>query len=68
MRKPTKNESPIVPELLDVNGVARLFSVSDRQVRKLTAAGILPVFRIGRRCVRYSRADVLAAMQIFRRA
>ena len=68
MGKPTKNEPPNALDITDTKGIARETTLSCRTVRELTAKGILPVYRIGRRCVRYSRSEVLAALQIFRRA
>lgn len=64
-----KNETTTQPqpELLRPTDAARLISVSRRYLGKLTAANLIPVHRIGKRCIRYSRADVLAAVANFRR-
>ena len=47
---------------------AKSLSVSERCLSNWTRRGIIPVIRVGKRCVLYSRADLDAAMQRFRTA
>lgn len=48
------------PLLLDYKAVAKLLSVSPRQVARLVADGQLKVIRLGHRLVRIRRDDVVA--------
>lgn len=47
---------------------AKSLSISERCLTNWTRRGIVPVIRVGKRCVLYSRADLDAAMQRFRTA
>ena len=47
---------------------AKSLSVSERCLSNWTRRGIIPVIRVGKRCVLYSRADLDAAMLRFRTA
>ena len=60
------------PDLPDVEffnppKAARFLSISRRYLGHLTGIGVIPVHRLGTRCVRYARADLVNAMQSFRR-
>jgi excisionase family DNA binding protein len=66
--------SPAIPEqkrdsrdenLVDLHGVARALGVSKRFVQSLVARKAIPVIRLGRRCVRFDLAAVLAAVKKF---
>lgn len=46
---------------------ARFLDISRRYLGHLTGIGVIPVHRLGKRCVRYARADLIAAMNTFRR-
>ncbi|NCC93452.1 MAG: hypothetical protein EOM10_09255 [Opitutae bacterium] len=46
---------------------ARFLSISRRYLGHLTGIGVIPVHRLGSRCVRYSRADLVNAMTTFKR-
>lgn len=46
---------------------ARYLDMSRRYLGHLTAIGVIPCHRLGKRCVRYSIADLNAAMASFRR-
>lgn len=41
-RYETAREAAIVPQLLDVNGVAKLYAISPRSVWRLTKLGLIP--------------------------
>ena len=45
-------------DLLTAEDVARLFSTSVRTVRRMTAAGAIPYYRVGPRAVRYRHTDL----------
>ncbi len=66
-RKAAAVQSATTPEFLTPRDAARLISVSRRYLGKLTAMRIIAVHRMGTRCIRYSRADLLAAVATFRR-
>lgn len=52
------------PELLTRRGVAELLSISESSVDRLWRAGSLPEpLRIGERCLRWDRAELLAALR-----
>ena len=66
MQKTPQTDRPIVePEFLRPPQTARLISISNRHLGELTAKGLIPVHRIGRRCIRYNRAEVIEAMKKF---
>lgn len=46
---------------------ARHLDISRRYLGHLTGIGVIPCHRLGKRCVRYSIADLNAAMASFRR-
>ena len=46
---------------------AKYLDISRRYLGHLTAIGVIPCYRLGKRCVRYSIADLNAAMASFRR-
>lgn len=52
---------------LNPGQAARFLSISRRYLGHLTGIGVIPVHRLGSRCVRYSIADLNAAMATFRR-
>lgn len=52
---------------LNPGQAARFLSISRRYLGHLTGIGVIPVHRLGKRCVRYSIADLNAAMASFRR-
>ena len=52
---------------LNPGQAARFLSISRRYLGHLTGIGVIPVHRLGTRCVRYARADLVNAMQSFRR-
>lgn len=63
-----KARPTIEPEFLRPPQAARFLNVSRRYLSHLTAIGIVPVHRLGPRCVRYSREDLVEAMSGFRKA
>ena len=67
MKEKTRVEPHIEQEFFRPAQAARFLAVSRRFVGHLTAVGILKAHRIGKRCVRYSRADLLDTMNSFRR-
>lgn len=52
-------------KLVVISVLARRYGVSVRCIQKWTAAGILPVHKLGRRCIRYDVAACDAAMDKF---
>ena len=52
---------------LNPGQAAKFLSISRRYLGHLTGIGVIPVHRLGSRCVRYSRADLVNAMSTFRR-
>lgn len=52
---------------LNPGQAARFLSISRRYLGHLTGIGVIPVHRLGSRCVRYARADLVNAMSTFRR-
>lgn len=54
--------STTTSEVLTAAEVASMLRISKWAVYDMTRRGLLPVLRIGR-CVRYMRADILAATQ-----
>jgi len=59
------NTANVEARFADTVTLARHFSVSVRQIQKWTSAGILPVHKISRRCVRYDVAKCDAAIDKF---
>lgn len=45
------------PLLLNREAAAKRFAISTRFLAELTAEGVLPVVRLGRRCVRWPLAE-----------
>lgn len=66
MKSANINEQTEV-EFFAPTAAAKFLSISRRYLGHLTGIGIIPVHRLGTRCVRYSRADLVNAMQSFRR-
>jgi hypothetical protein len=56
------------PAYLPPPAAANYLQVSERYLASLRKRRVLPCIRLGRRCVRYSVADLDAAMLRFRRA
>jgi hypothetical protein len=52
--------------LVSTDTLAALWEVSTRQIQLMTARGILPCVRIGRRCLRYDVAEATAALDHFK--
>ncbi len=52
---------------LNPGQAARFLSISRRYLGHLTGIGVIPVHRLGKRCVRYARADLVNAMATFKR-
>ena len=52
---------------LNPGQAARFLSISRRYLGHLTGIGVVNAHRLGKRCVRYSIADLNAAMATFRR-
>ncbi len=62
-----KNERTIIePEYLRPPQAARFLGISRRYLSHLTAIRAVPVHRIGPRCVRYRRVELIEAMNNFR--
>jgi predicted DNA-binding transcriptional regulator AlpA len=59
----TASQAPIDPILLRKRQVAAMLQLSERGLDPLVKAGLLPIRRIGPRCVRFLRADVEACAQ-----
>ena len=51
--------------LIDADSVAKFAVVTPRTVRKWVAQGKIPVIRISRRCVRFDKRAVAAAIAKF---
>lgn len=66
MKELTINEA-VERGFLNPGQAARFLSISRRYLSHLTSIGGIPVHRLGSRCVRYARQDLLAAMQSFKR-
>ena len=66
MKEQAVNEA-VERGFLNPGQAARYLSISRRYLGHLTGIGIIPVHRLGTRCVRYARADLINAMQSFRR-
>lgn len=66
MKESKRDRVQIEPAFLRAEEAARFLGISRRYLSKLTAVRLLPVHRLGRRCARYSREDLLAAMATFR--
>lgn len=62
------SESSVEVRFYRRGDAAKTLSVSERCLTNWTRRGIIPVIRVGKRCVLYSRADLEAAMQRFRTA
>jgi predicted DNA-binding transcriptional regulator AlpA len=61
----TEMEIAITPRLVDVRGVAQLYSVSERSVWRLTKEGQIPApVRLGRRATRWRLDDLLEHISI----
>lgn len=64
------NELPIAkqtaqaPLLVSASAIAKDLSVTARYVHMLAEQGKIPVVRFGRRCIRFSKPDVLRALGI----
>jgi predicted DNA-binding transcriptional regulator AlpA len=60
MRYTTRLEPPVQPRLLDVHGVAKLYSISERSVWRLCKLGRIPrPVQFGQRATRWRMADLL---------
>jgi excisionase family DNA binding protein len=59
----TTIEDPPILTLLTEKQVAKAFSVAPRTIRRLSAAGKLPVIRVGDRLARYRPEDVRAFLE-----
>lgn len=59
------NTDNVEARFADTVTLARRFSVSVRQIQKWTSAGILPVHKLGRRCIRYDVAKCDLAVDSF---
>ena len=57
MKKPTVIAKPDVPQLYDVDAVARRLNVSAKTIRRMIDNGELPVHRIGK-LLRISATDL----------
>jgi excisionase family DNA binding protein len=57
---------PGEPLLLTIRETAKALSLCEKSIWQLTRDGRLPVVRIGRKAVRYSRDDILAFIQAAR--
>lgn len=49
-------------DLMERGQVARMLRISLRKLDQLNNEGVLPRIVLGKRCVRYRRSDVLAAL------
>lgn len=67
MQTQTTERTNIEPEFLRPPQAAKLLGISRRYLSHLTAIGVVPVYRLGKHCVRYSRQDLIKAMATFRR-
>lgn len=56
----------VVPAFLRPKDAAVYLSISERQLRTYSRAGLLPCSRLGRRLVLFARADLDAAMRRLR--
>jgi hypothetical protein len=52
-------------KLVSTDSLARRYEVSARQIQLWTTNGLLPVVKLGRRCVRYPVAECDAALAKF---
>lgn len=60
MRYQTPFEPPVEPRLVDVHGVATLYSISERSVWRLCKLGQIPLpVQFGQRATRWRVADLL---------
>lgn len=66
MQTKTNDRLTIEPEFLRPPQAARFLGISKRYLSHLTAIRAVPVHRIGPRCVRYRRAELIEAMNNFR--
>jgi excisionase family DNA binding protein len=53
-------------EFFRPNQAARFLGISRRYLSHLTAIRVIPVHRLGPRCVRYRRVELIEAMNNFR--
>ena len=61
-------ESRHPPAFMRPAAAAAFLALSRRQLARLTARRVLPVIRLGRKCVLYSRADLERALSRFRQS
>ena len=67
MKYETPSEEAVVPLLLDVNAVAKLYAISPRSVWRLTKHGLIPQpVRFGPRATRWRLGDLLAHIKQLR--
>jgi excisionase family DNA binding protein len=57
-----------IPAYLRPEAAAEFLALSRRQLARLTARRVLPVIRLGRRCVLYARGDLEKALHRFRQS
>ena len=65
--KAQANNENVERGYLSPGQAARFLSISRRYLGHLTGIGIISAHRLGKRCVRYSIADLNAAMASFKR-
>ena len=58
-----KYETTSSDDLMERGEVARMLRISLRKLDQLNNEGVLPRIILGKRCVRYKRSDVLAALE-----
>lgn len=68
MQTKTTERTTIEPEFLRPPQAARFLGISRRYLSTLTAIKAVPVHRLGPRCVRYRRSELIEAMQTFRQS
>ncbi len=51
-------DTPDLPALLDLEGVASYLSIHPDSVRRIVRAGQLPAYRVGKRSLRFRRSDI----------
>ena len=66
MKEPSTIEA-VERGFLNPGQAARFLSISRRYLGHLTGIGVIPVHRLGTRCIRYARQDLVNAMASFRR-
>jgi predicted site-specific integrase-resolvase len=66
MKKKRRNEQDVEIQFYRRRGAAMSIGVSERCLSNWTQRGLIPVIKVGKRCVLYSRADIEAALRRFR--